>query len=270
MKVRPKKKLGQHFLQDLVYAEQLAAIVKAPGNPRFIVEIGPGMGALTDFLVEGDRFETHMVEIDEESVRYLNSKYPSRKNQIHHLDFLNMDLQVFLEQFGKEETQLSIAGNFPYNISSQILFKVLEFREIVPVCAGMFQKEVAVRIAASQGNRNYGILSVLMQTYYSVKLEFEILPSAFRPSPKVDSAVLSFKKLDRKPLDCTSETLFKVVKTAFNQRRKTLRNALKPIISELPGAFPFLDNRAEQCSPENFELLASTIEGAALKSGKKI
>ena len=219
MKVKPKKYLGQHFLKDMAIAEKIADSLTGNAYKK-ILEIGPGMGVLTRFLLEKD-FETFVVEIDRESVAFLEEHFPQLKGNILSTDFLKLQLEDYFDE------PIAIIGNFPYNISSQILFKTLENKEKVPEFAGMFQKEVALRIAAEPGNKTYGILSVLTQAFYDVEYLFTVPPHVFNPPPKVDSGVI---RLTRKkdfilPVD---ENLFrKVVKTAFNQRRKTLRNSLK-------------------------------------------
>lgn len=218
--VKAKKHLGQHFLKDQTIAMQIA---DALGEKTYskVLEIGPGMGVLTQFLLKKP-FETHVVEIDRESIEYLNVHFPELHGRIHAQDFLKMDLYNL---FGCEN--IAIIGNFPYNISSQIVFKTLENKEIIPEFAGMFQKEVAERIAAKPGSKTYGILSVLTQIYYDVTYLFTVPAHVFNPPPKVESGVIVMKRKENVTLD-VDESLFKdVVKTAFNQRRKTLRNSLK-------------------------------------------
>lgn len=217
MKVTPKKALGQHFLNNEEVAYNIVQAVKS--NNKNILEIGPGMGVLTKYLIEKPDVNFSVVEIDDESVVYLKRHYPQL--HIFAADFLQMDLaQLYNEN-------LTIIGNFPYNISSQILFKVLDSKELVTEVVGMFQKEVAERVAAQPGKKMYGILSVLLQAFYDIEYLFTVDENQFTPPPKVKSGVIRITKNPEKSLRC-SEDLFKnVVKTAFNQRRKTLRNSLK-------------------------------------------
>lgn len=217
MKVTPKKALGQHFLNNEAVAYNIVQAVKS--NNKNILEIGPGMGVLTKYLIEKPDVNFSVVEIDDESVVYLKRHYPQL--HIFAADFLQMDLaQLYNEN-------LTIIGNFPYNISSQILFKVLDSKELVTEVVGMFQKEVAERVAAQPGKKMYGILSVLLQAFYDIEYLFTVDENQFTPPPKVKSGVIRITKNPEKSLRC-SEDLFKnVVKTAFNQRRKTLRNSLK-------------------------------------------
>lgn len=217
--VRPKKQLGQHFLDDKSIAMQIVDAL-APETKHFI-EIGPGTGVLTDFLIKKDTADFKVIEIDKESVDYLNIKYPQLKDQIIFGDFLRTDLhEIFTEKF-------SVIGNFPYNISSQILFKVLDYKHQVTEVVGMFQKEVAKRVAAGPGSKTYGILSVLLQAFYDIEYLFSVPPEVFIPPPKVHSGVIRLRRNNVEKLDC-DEKLFKtVIKTAFNQRRKTISNSLK-------------------------------------------
>lgn len=228
MKVKAKKHLGQHFLEDKSVCVRMA---KAMEDEDFkldkVLEVGPGMGALTVPLLSSDKFETHVIEIDRESVAYLKANFPQLENRIYDQDFLKIDLKELMgdQQFG-------VAGNFPYNISTQILFKVLENKDQIPIVVGMFQKEVAVRIAEPPGSKKYGITSVFLQAYYDIDYLFTVPPEVFTPPPKVDSGVIRLKRNKVKKLNC-DEVLFKqVVKMAFNQRRKTLRNSLKAMINE--------------------------------------
>ena len=248
--VTAKKRLGQHFLVDLSIARDIADTVDVcPGLP--VLEVGPGMGVLTRFLLEKQR-PVKVVEIDEESVRYLckNLKELKEENIIPD-DFLKMHLDRLFD--GNE---FMLIGNYPYNISSQIFFKVLEYRDQIPFVSGMLQKEVAERIASKPGKKAYGILSVLLQAYYDIEYLFTVPPSVFNPPPKVQSAVISLKRNSRESLPC-DEKLFKtVVKTTFNQRRKTIRNSIKPLIPD--GDFykkediDLLTKRPEQLSVEEF------------------
>ncbi|PWK17008.1 16S rRNA (adenine1518-N6/adenine1519-N6)-dimethyltransferase [Arcicella aurantiaca] len=244
MDVRAKKSLGQHFLRDLEAAKKIADLMSRHGDYNRVLEIGPGMGVLTQYLLEHTEYQTDVVELDRESVDYLNIHYPQLKGRVHSADFLHLNLADFFngEKFG-------IVGNFPYNISSQILFKVLDYKDLVPEVAGMFQKEVAVRIASKPGNKDYGILSVLLQAFYDIEYCFSLGPEVFSPPPKVNSGVIRLKRNNVTDLG-VSESLFKsVVKMGFNQRRKTLRNALKAL--QLPDN-PFMSKRAEQLSVADF------------------
>ena len=219
--VKPKKRLGQHFLNDQSIA---ANIVDALSEDTLdLIEIGPGTGILTDYILQKNIPNFKIIEIDSESVDYLNEKYPDLKEQLILGDFLKMDLEnIFTDKF-------SIVGNFPYNISSQILFKAWDFRHQVDELVGMFQKEVAERVAAPPGSKTYGILSVLLQAYYDIEYLFTVEPEVFTPPPKVRSGVLRMKRNQTKELDCNEKFFKTVIKTAFNQRRKTISNSLKSL-----------------------------------------
>lgn len=244
--VKPKKALGQHFLKDLQIAQRIADTL-SDYKDLPALEIGPGMGVLTQYLLEAGHDLT-VVELDMESVDYLEQNFPALEGRILAEDFLRLDLsKLFLGQF-------CVIGNYPYNISSQIFFKVLDFKEHVPCCSGMIQKEVAERLAAGPGSKTYGILSVLLQAWYTVEYLFTVSEFVFDPPPKVKSAVIRMVRNDRKELGC-DEKLFKtVVKTSFNQRRKTLRNSMKPLLGkDCPDyALPIFDKRPEQLSVEQF------------------
>lgn len=228
MIVKAKKHLGQHFLNDKTVCQRIAKAMEDSGF-KFskVLEIGPGMGALTQDLLLSNQFETHVMEIDSESVVYLNEHFPKLAGRIYEKDFLNTDLKALL---GNEP--FAVAGNFPYNISTQILFTVLDYKDQIPLIVGMFQKEVAERIAEPPGSKKYGITSVLLQAYYDIEYLFTVPPEVFTPVPKVDSGVIRLKRNNVAKLDC-DEVLFKqIIKMAFNQRRKTLRNSLKSMINE--------------------------------------
>lgn len=244
--VKPKKALGQHFLKDLQIAQRIADTV-ADYKHLPVLEIGPGMGVLTQYLI-ADGYDLSVVELDMESVDYLEQNFPQLNGRIIAADFLKMNLNdLYTGEF-------SIIGNYPYNISSQIFFKVLEYKDRIPCCSGMIQKEVAERIAAGPGSKTYGILSVLLQAWYHVEYLFTVSEQVFNPPPKVKSAVIRMTKNNRKELGC-DEKLFKtVVKTSFNQRRKTLRNSMKPLLGkEFPEYhLPIFDKRPEQLSVEQF------------------
>ncbi|MDP6921629.1 MAG: 16S rRNA (adenine(1518)-N(6)/adenine(1519)-N(6))-dimethyltransferase RsmA [Lutibacter sp.] len=252
MSVRAKKHLGQHFLTDERIAADIADALTHNGYQR-VLEIGPGMGVLTKYLLRKP-FTTHVIEIDQESVAYLEAQYLNLHGRIIPGDFLKIDLPAF---FGDEP--LAIVGNFPYNISSQIVFKVLENRQQVPELTGMFQKEVAQRIAEKEGSKKYGILSVLTQAFYEVSYLFTVPPSVFRPPPKVDSGVIRMVRKNTR-LPVSEPLFFKVVKTAFNQRRKTLRNSLKPMnLSDSLREDTIFAKRPEQLSVQAFIELTSKI-----------
>ncbi len=255
--VKAKKNLGQHFLRDEKIAKSVAATLdSSPLLP--VLEVGPGTGMLTQFLLQKERDLT-VVEIDPESVVYLNSRFPLLKGRIIQQDFLGMSLRELYDK------QFCIIGNYPYHISSQIFFKVLDHKDLVYCCSGMIQKEVAERITASPGNKAYGILSVLLQAWYNIEYLFTVDEQAFIPPPKVKSAVVRLTRNKRSHLTC-NEKLFKtVVKTGFNQRRKMLRNSLKPLMpgdSPMPE-WPLLTKRPEQLSIEQFEELTSLLEPLA-------
>ena len=220
--VRPKKKLGQHFLTDLNIAKKIADLLDHSTHQK-VLEIGPGTGVLTQYLVSKTA-ALHVIEVDEESIHFLQKKYNSEELNLIQGDFLKLDLKTI---FGANT--FSVIGNFPYNISSQIVFKVLENKIQIPFFAGMFQKEVAERICEPPGSKKYGILSVLTQLYYETEYLFTVPPIVFNPSPKVDSAVIKLTRKENFSLDCDETLLDKVVKLSFQQRRKTLRNSLKTL-----------------------------------------
>ena len=252
--VRPKKFLGQHFLKDLHVAQRIADTVDAcPALP--VLEVGPGMGVLTQFLLQKERPLT-VVEIDTESIGYLRNAFPRLREQIVEGDFLRMNLPAL---FGNRPFVLT--GNYPYNISSQIFFKMLDNKDLIPLCTGMLQKEVAERIASAPGNKAYGILSVLIQAWYRAEYLFTVEPSVFNPPPKVKSAVIRLTRNETTSLGC-DEALFKrIVKTAFNQRRKTLRNSIRPLVGAdcLLTREPIFDRRPEQLSVEEFVELTNMV-----------
>jgi len=255
-KVKAKKQLGQHFLIDLNIAKQIADTVDAcPDIP--ILEIGPGMGVLTQFLVTKNR-EVKAVEIDRESVAFLNENYPSLRDNIIGDDFLRMNLT---EVFGGR--QFVLTGNYPYDISSQIFFRMLDNRNLIPCCTGMIQREVAQRIASKPGNKAYGILSVLIQAWYDTEYLFTVDENVFNPPPKVKSAVIRMTRNNVEKLDCDEEMFRRVVKTVFNQRRKMLRVSLRQIIPDAPlltSNHPFMTRRPEQLSVAEFVELTKMVE----------
>ncbi len=254
-KVRPKKSLGQHFLHDRQIAKRIVDALVITDDQSKVLEIGPGMGVLTTFLIERPEIDLHVIEIDRDSVAYLHKHYPPLAGRIIEGDFLDFDLTSLTQK------PLAIIGNFPYNISSQIFFRVLAKRDQVTQVVCMLQKEVAERMAAPPGSKTYGILSVLLQAYYQIEFLFKVPPGVFTPPPKVMSAVIRLTRNSRQTLSC-NETLFvQVVKQGFNNRRKTLRNALKNLtLAAEISALPLLDKRAEQLSVEDFEHLTGLIE----------
>jgi 16S rRNA (adenine1518-N6/adenine1519-N6)-dimethyltransferase len=252
-KVKAKKHLGQHFLNDVSIAKRIAETLSLKGYET-VLEIGPGMGVLTQFLLEKP-VDTYVIEIDTESVEYLKAHYLKLSNKIISKDFLKYDLK---EEFA--DKSLAIIGNFPYNISSQIVFRTIENRFQIPEFSGMFQKEVAERICAKSGNKTYGILSVLTQAFYHAEYLFTVDEHVFTPPPKVKSGVLRLIRKEDYSLPCDEKLFFTVVKTAFNLRRKTLRNSLKSL--SLPPEFmadKLLDLRPEQLSVEQFILLTQKV-----------
>lgn len=251
--VRAKKKLGQHFLTDLTIARRIAETLDFQKYSN-IIEIGPGMGVLTQFLVSETQ-SLNLVEIDSESVAYLKNTYDENQVNLIEGDFLKLD---FKKTFGEEP--FAIIGNFPYNISTQIVFKTLENRNQIPFFSGMFQKEVAERICEPPGSKKYGILSVLTQLFYKTELLFHVPPQVFKPPPKVDSAVIRLVRKIDFHLDCDEVLLFKLVKLSFQQRRKTLRNSLKTLnIPKMLTEDSIFDLRPEKLSGKDFVQLAKQI-----------
>ena len=250
--IRAKKRLGQHFLMDESIAQKIVNSLGAETNS--VLEIGAGMGILTQCLLQRENIDLQLVEIDNESVSYLQKHYPALQNRIIAKNFLKLDLStLFADKF-------SIIGNFPYNISSQILFKMLDYKYYIPELVGMFQKEVAVRIASQPGNKDYGILSVLLQAFYNIEYLFTVEAEVFNPPPKVKSAVIRLRRNAVEQLNCNEQIFKTVVKTAFNQRRKILRNSLKTIcFSEGLTQEKIFDKRPEQLSVEEFIYLAKEV-----------
>ncbi len=249
--VRAKKFLGQHFLTDLSVAQRIAETIES-GR---VLEIGPGMGVLTQYLLKNPHIDLTAIELDRESVAYLHEWYP----ELHLIegDFLKLDLNTLYP-----DGDFSVIGNYPYNISSQIFFKVLEYKDRIPICSGMIQKEVAERIASRPGKKAYGILSVLLQTYYDIEYLFTVNENVFNPPPKVKSAVVRLTRNERKQLDCNEQLFKQVVKTSFNQRRKQMRNSLQQLVGK---GNPILEEniftkRPEQLSVEEFVELTKLIE----------
>ncbi len=255
LKVRAKKALGQHFLRDLSVAQQIAESLIFSEDKMRVLEVGPGMGVLTQFLLRNPRIDLTAIELDRESVDYLTVNFP----ELHLIqgDFLRLDLNILYP-----DGEFCVIGNYPYNISSQIFFKVLEYKDRIPCCSGMIQKEVAERLAAKPGNKSYGILSVLMQAWYNIEYLFTVHEHVFDPPPKVKSAVVRFTRNKRRRLDCNEQLFKQVVKTAFNQRRKQMRNSLMTLLGK---GNPLLETdifkrRPEQLSVEEFISLTNLIE----------
>lgn len=251
--VRAKKSLGQHFLRDGNIARKITDSL-LPVTAE-VLEIGPGMGVLTRILLTDPRFSVRALDIDRESIEYLHAELPGHKDRILYGDFLKTDISGLYAQ------PFSVIGNLPYNISSQIFFRIIENRNLVRQVVCMIQKEVAERIAAPPGNKTYGILSVILQAYYHIEYLFTVSEKVFDPPPKVKSAVIRLLRNDRESLGCDEKLFFQVVKTGFNQRRKTLRNSLKSL---LPPEFdlPYLNQRPEQLSVDDFIALSQEIETA--------
>ena len=253
-RVKPKKYLGQHFLNDQHIAAKIVEALPLP--PNQVLEVGPGMGVLTQFLSKISNIDLSLVEVDPESIAYLHQHFPELKDKTISADFLKLNLS---ERFSG---QLSIIGNFPYNISSQIFFKVLENRNQVKYITGMVQREVGRRITSGPGSRDYGILSVLMQAWYHPEYLFTVDEHVFSPPPKVKSAVVRFTRNDVQSLDCNEGLFLRVVKTAFNQRRKTLRNSLKSfdIGEQVAANSALFQRRPEQLNVEEFIKLTNIID----------
>ncbi len=250
--VRPKKTLGQHFLADQNIARKIVGSLNAPsGN---VLEVGSGTGALTQFLFENKTLNFKTIDIDSESIAYLLNHFPGHESQIIHADFLKSDLKTI---FSGEP--FSIIGNFPYNISSQILFSILQHRDFIPEAVGMIQKEVAERIAAPPGSKTYGILSVLLQAWYQIDYLFTVHEQVFIPPPKVKSAVIRMTRNHVRKLACNETLFFQVVKTSFNQRRKMIRNSLKSLVGDAEFSHPYLAERPEQLSVEQFIELTNAV-----------
>ncbi len=253
--VKPKKFLGQHFLKDLKVAQDIADTVDSqPELP--VLEVGPGMGVLTQFLVKKER-TVKVVEVDYESVAYLREAFPSLEDHIIEDDFLKMNLNRTFDG-----NPFILTGNYPYNISSQIFFKMLDNKELIPCCTGMIQKEVAERIAAGPGSKTYGILSVLIQAWYEVEYLFTVSEHVFNPPPKVKSAVIRMTRNQTRDLGCNEKLFKQVVKTTFNQRRKTLRNSIKPILGKESSILQdeIFNKRPEQLSVQQFVELTNMVE----------
>ena len=253
MEVRAKKALGQHFLTDQSIAMK---IVDSLGRSevRDVLEIGPGMGVLTQYLLKRDDIDLKLVELDGESVEYLLTHFQGMQGKLYQADYLRLDIHTLFQD------KYRVIGNFPYNISSQIFFKILEDKDRVPEVVCMIQKEVAERIAEKPGSKTYGILSVLLQAWYDIDYIVSVGSGAFCPPPKVQSAVIRLRRKSRSSLGCDEKLFQTVVKTAFNQRRKTLRNALKPLLGDsVDSSNPVFDLRAERLSVEDFVSLTNLL-----------
>lgn len=255
--VRAKKYLGQHFLTDKNIAGKIVGSLQATEQYPQVLEVGPGMGILSDLLLQQTALQTYLIDIDVESFQYLQDKYPQLGDRLINGDFLQLNFKdIFPGRF-------NIIGNFPYNISSQILFKILDNRQQVVEMVGMFQKEVAQRCSEKPGSKEYGILSVFLQAFYNVEYLFTVKPGVFNPPPKVSSAVIRLTRNAVDQLDCDEKLFWQVVKAGFNQRRKTLRNALSGLINkENLDNDPLLDLRAERLSVADFVVLANKVAGA--------
>lgn len=260
--VRAKKHLGQHFLKDENIAKQIAETLTLEGYPN-ILEIGPGMGVLTKYLIE-NKVQVIAMDLDTESIAYLQKNYPRPNLEIMESDFLKFDLSKIFEN-----ENFAITGNFPYNISTQIVFKMLENKDRIPEFTGMFQKEVAQRICEKEGSKTYGILSVLVQAFYDAEYLFTVPPTVFDPPPKVDSGVLRLRRKIDYSIPCNEKLFYRVVKTAFQQRRKTLRNSLKSFeLSDNIKEDIIFGQRPEQLSVSEFIALTQKLENDAISANR--
>lgn len=256
MMVRPKKHLGQHFLTDENTCKKIVEQYTNFGETNNVLEIGPGTGAITKYLLQIEGINLQVMEVDRDSVSYLQDNFPKLQGKIHSVDFLKTDLSIFFD--GKP---FAVVGNFPYNISSQILFHCIAYRNQIPEIMGMFQKEVAERVAESPGSKKYGVLSVFLQTYYDIEYCMTVNENVFNPPPKVKSGVIRCLRNERETLPVDEELFAKVVKSTFNQRRKTIRNGLKNIVDvNLLPEHPFLKQRPETLGIEDFIELTGIIE----------
>lgn len=254
--IRAKKHLGQHFLNDENIAKKIVDALLECNNGLPVVEVGPGTGVLTKYLIPELKDNFFALDVDRDSVPYLKEQYPQSAEQIYLADFLEFDFSTIIKD------NFNVIGNFPYNISSQIMFKVLENRNNVDCVVGMFQKEVAQRIAEKPGSKVYGILSVFLQAFYDIEYLFTVNENAFTPPPKVKSAVIRLKRNQRKSLTCNEELFIKIIKATFNQRRKTIRNSIRAVVN-IPDEelTPLFQKRPEQLSVEQFIELTGFVEG---------
>ena len=254
--VRAKKHLGQHFLKDESIATQIVSSLKHTSLYNNLLEVGPGMGILTKYLIKEKSFETFLIDIDVESITYLKQHYPELENKIIAGDFLKLDFSTLFNN-----QAFAVIGNFPYNISTEILFKILDNKNSVPEVVGMFQKEVAERIASKPKNKTYGVTSVLLQAFYDIEYLFTVHENVFHPPPKVKSAVIRLTRNHKQTLGCDEKLFKQLVKAGFNQRRKTLRNSIKAFKLEPEFAqHTFLTQRAEELSVDDFVALANMVE----------
>ena len=251
--VRAKKSLGQHFLKDQNIAQKIVDAIEG-FSQKTVLEIGPGTGVLTSLLLKKEEIDVYAIEIDTEAFEFLHATFPLLGDKLILKNILKFDLKDIFNE------PMTIIGNFPYNISSQIFFKVLENRDLVLDVVCMIQKEVALRISAPHGNKTYGILSVFLQAFYDIDYLFTVGPKVFDPPPKVNSAVIHLKRNNRKKLDCREDLFFKIVKLGFNQRRKTLRNSLKSILLNLQTENEIFGKRPEQLNVEDFIYLTNIID----------
>jgi 16S rRNA (adenine1518-N6/adenine1519-N6)-dimethyltransferase len=254
--VRAKKHLGQHFLKDETIALDIVKSLKHISLYKTVLEVGPGMGVLTKYLLNEKEFETFVIDIDRESIAYLKKEFPALENKIIEGDFLHLN---FTNLFNNKP--FAVIGNFPYNISTEILFKILDHKNQVPEVVGMFQKEVAERIASKPRNKTYGVTSVLLQAFYTIDYLFTVNESVFNPPPKVKSAVIRLTRNDTQQLNCDEKLFKQLVKAGFNQRRKTLRNSIKAF--QIKPEFlnhKYLTQRAEELSVADFVALANMIQ----------
>lgn len=253
--VRAKKKLGQHFLKNEDIAQKIVDALSRTNEYKYVLEVGPGMGVLTKYLITNPNYETFVIDIDKESIGYLKVNFPSLEKKIIEGDFLKLDFDKLFDG------PFAVIGNFPYNISTEILFKVLDHKDRVPEVVGMFQKEVAERIAAKPKNKTYGITSVLLQAFYKIDYLFTVGENEFIPPPRVKSAVIRLTRNDTAKLNCDEKLFKQIVKSGFNQRRKTLRNSIKAY--KLKPEFTdhkYLTQRAEELSVEDFVTLTNMVE----------
>jgi 16S rRNA (adenine1518-N6/adenine1519-N6)-dimethyltransferase len=254
--VRAKKHLGQHFLTDETIARNIVDALLEKDRTTTIVEVGPGTGVLTQFLI--DELDNYLaLDVDTESVEFLKNKYPAKKEKILLSDFLEADLEKLAG------AKYNVIGNFPYNISSQIMFKVLENKNQVDLVVGMFQREVALRLAEKPGSKVYGILSVLLQAFYDIEYLFTVSENVFNPPPKVKSAVIRLTRNNVKQLNCDEVLFKKVIKTTFNQRRKTIRNSIRTLFNDNEQRHPLLDKRPEQLSVAQFVELTQFVQASS-------
>lgn len=255
MSVRAKKHLGQHFLKDKNICKKIAEQFQHHQGVKTAIEIGPGMGALTEYLLLDSETELYVMDVDTESIDYLKIHYPQLGERIIFGDFLKMDPTKIVG-----EKLFAVVGNFPYNISSQILFKCIDFKDSIPEIMGMFQKEVAQRVAEKPGSKTYGILSVLLQAYYDIEYCFTVDEHVFDPPPKVKSGVIRCTRNNREKLPCDEKLFKQVVKMSFNQRRKTIRNSIKALLPETYEENPMLQLRPERLGVEEFIELTNWVE----------